>query len=167
MNKDKDSFIILLQFFTLNLLNLCFTFFSLLALSNSQGEFILNGQFQVSVFHREIRVRGSILEYSGSDSVVERINSSKPLLEDLYLHVWTTSTPSFITSSNGKENFCVCVQVLAVGQLKPPDINWEFVVLDDPQAIAHRSEYSWKLSDQWTECSRPCHGRRAFKYKIL
>jgi len=62
-------------------------FNKILALQNSAGEFILNGHFQVSVFHREIRVQGAILEYSGSDSVVERINSSKPTLEDIYLHV--------------------------------------------------------------------------------
>lgn len=69
----------------------CTTFFLplelLLALLNSKGEFILNGHFQVTVFRQQIRVRGAVLEYSGSDTAVERINTSKPLLEDLFLHV--------------------------------------------------------------------------------
>lgn len=57
------------------------------ALMNSQREYILNGNFVVSLFRKEVRVKGSILEYSGSDTVDETITGSKMIMEDLYLHV--------------------------------------------------------------------------------
>lgn len=57
------------------------------ALSDSQGNFVLNGNFVVSRFKREINARGAVLEYSGSDHVVERINCTDRLEEDLILQV--------------------------------------------------------------------------------
>ncbi len=53
------------------------------------NDYILNGDFVVSVYRKEIEVSGTKLEYSGSDHVVERINCSKMLNEDIELLVST------------------------------------------------------------------------------
>uniref|UniRef100_A0A4W3IQJ7 Peptidase M12B domain-containing protein n=1 Tax=Callorhinchus milii TaxID=7868 RepID=A0A4W3IQJ7_CALMI len=73
-----------------------------LALSDSQGSFILNGNFVVSMFKREISVQGTKLEYSGSDNAVERINCTDRIEEELIL------------------------QVLSVGNLYNPDVRYSF-----------------------------------------
>ena len=64
------------------------------------GEYILNGDFVMSMFRKTIQYGGMTLEYSGSDTVVERINSSKPLRKDLL------------------------VEVLTVGNLYPPQVGY-------------------------------------------
>ncbi|ETN76921.1 ADAM-TS Spacer 1 [Necator americanus] len=51
----------------------------LVALRASNGEFLLNGHYQVSVFRQQIPIQDVILEYSGSDNVVERINGTGPI----------------------------------------------------------------------------------------
>lgn len=48
---------------------------------------MLNGNFIVSAFHKELHVSGTILEYSGSGTVVERINGTGMIYEDIYVHV--------------------------------------------------------------------------------
>ncbi|KAI6223543.1 BMA-GON-1, isoform e [Aphelenchoides fujianensis] len=58
-----------------------------LALRTSTGEFLLNGQYQVSVFRQQIPILDTVLEYSGSDHTVERINGSGPIHSDIYVHV--------------------------------------------------------------------------------
>ncbi|VDM79116.1 unnamed protein product, partial [Strongylus vulgaris] len=72
-----------------------------LSLRASNGEFLLNGHYQVSVFRQQIPIQDVILEYSGSDNVVERINGTGPIRIDIYVHV------------------------LSVGNLLPPDISYE------------------------------------------
>ena len=62
-------------------------YFLFAALRNSNGSFILNGGFVVSMFRKLIDVKGAQLEYSGSDTVVERINATKMVLEDIELLV--------------------------------------------------------------------------------
>lgn len=48
------------------------------------GEYILNGNFMV--MHRKVIVHpGVTIEYSGPESVVERLNSSRPIIIDLIL----------------------------------------------------------------------------------
>ncbi|GAB1291091.1 A disintegrin-like and metallopeptidase (reprolysin type) with thrombospondin type 1 motif, 9 [Apodemus speciosus] len=56
-----------------------------LALSNSKGEFLLNGDFVVSMSKREVRVGSAVIEYSGSDNVVERLNCTDRIEEELLL----------------------------------------------------------------------------------
>ena len=51
------------------------------------GEYLLNGDFVMSMFRKTIQYGGITLEYSGSDSVVERVNSSKPIKKDLVVEV--------------------------------------------------------------------------------
>lgn len=63
--------------------------FSSLALSSSKGEFLLNGDFVVTMSKREIRVGNAVIEYSGSDNVVERINSTDRIEQELLLQVNT------------------------------------------------------------------------------
>ena len=51
------------------------------------GEYLLNGNFVVSMFQKTIQFGGTTIEYSGSDAVMERLNSSKPLKKDVVIQV--------------------------------------------------------------------------------
>uniref|UniRef100_A0A8D3DZP9 ADAM metallopeptidase with thrombospondin type 1 motif 9 n=1 Tax=Scophthalmus maximus TaxID=52904 RepID=A0A8D3DZP9_SCOMX len=108
-----------------------------LAISNSRGEFLLNGEFVVSMFKREIKVGNAVIEYSGSDHVIERINCTERIEEE------------------------ITVQVLSVGNLYNPDVRYSFNVPieDKPQ------QFFWDAYGPWQECSRLCQGER--KRKIL
>uniref|UniRef100_A0A915LH22 Uncharacterized protein n=2 Tax=Meloidogyne incognita group TaxID=654580 RepID=A0A915LH22_MELJA len=57
-----------------------------LALRMPNGDWLLNGQFHVSVFPQQIQILDTVLEYSGSDTPQERINGTGPLRTDVYLH---------------------------------------------------------------------------------
>ena len=61
------------------------------ALVDERGNYVLNGNFIVSAFHKELHVSGTILEYSGSGTVVERINGTGMIYEDIYVHVCSYS----------------------------------------------------------------------------
>jgi len=97
----------------------------------TKEQYVLNGHFIVSMFRKTVHAAGSILEYSGSDSVVERINSSRPLKSDLI------------------------IQVLSVGKLNPPDIRYQYVI-----SLNQRQTFQWAESDRWSTCTRLCHGSR-------
>lgn len=64
-----------------------YSLFSSIALSNSKGEFLLNGDFVVTMSKREIRIGNAVIEYSGSDNVVERINCTDRIEQELLLQV--------------------------------------------------------------------------------
>uniref|UniRef100_A0A3Q3FHS5 ADAM metallopeptidase with thrombospondin type 1 motif, 9 n=1 Tax=Kryptolebias marmoratus TaxID=37003 RepID=A0A3Q3FHS5_KRYMA len=108
-----------------------------LALSNSRGEFLLNGEFVVSMFKREIKVGDAVIEYSGSDQVTERINCTNRIEEE------------------------IVVQVLSVGNLYSPNVKYSFniPIEDKPQ------QFFWEAYGPWQECSRLCQGER--KRKML
>ncbi|XP_029103687.1 A disintegrin and metalloproteinase with thrombospondin motifs 9 isoform X2 [Scleropages formosus] len=108
-----------------------------LAISNSRGEYLLNGGFVVSMFKREIKVGNAVIEYSGSDHVVERINCTDKIEEE------------------------IVVQVLSVGSLYNPDVRYSYniPVEDKPQ------QFFWDAYGPWQECSSLCQGER--KRKIL
>ncbi|XP_061689162.1 LOW QUALITY PROTEIN: A disintegrin and metalloproteinase with thrombospondin motifs 9-like [Syngnathoides biaculeatus] len=108
-----------------------------LAISNSRGEFLLNGDFVVSMFKREIKVGNAVIEYSGSDHVMERINCTDRIEEE------------------------IIVQVLSVGNLYNPDVRYSFniPIEDRPQ------QFFWDVYGPWQECSRLCQGER--KRKVL
>lgn len=57
------------------------------ALSDGQSNFLLNGNFVVSMFKREISLRGTQIEYSGSNTTEERINCTERMEEELILQV--------------------------------------------------------------------------------
>ncbi|XP_032893735.1 A disintegrin and metalloproteinase with thrombospondin motifs 20 isoform X2 [Amblyraja radiata] len=106
-----------------------------LALSDSQGNFVLNGNFVVSMFKREVGVQGATIEYSGSDSDVERINCTGRIEEELIL------------------------QVLSVGNLYNPDVRYSFnIPIEDQLEL-----FAWDPYGSWQECNRPCQGERRRK----
>ncbi len=49
--------------------------------------YILNGDFVMSMFRKSLQYGGTTLEYSGSDTDVERVNSSLPIKKDLIVEV--------------------------------------------------------------------------------
>uniref|UniRef100_A0A672NJH9 ADAM metallopeptidase with thrombospondin type 1 motif 9 n=1 Tax=Sinocyclocheilus grahami TaxID=75366 RepID=A0A672NJH9_SINGR len=108
-----------------------------LALSNSRGEYLLNGDFVVSMFKREVRVGNAVIEYSGSDHVVERINCTDRIEEE------------------------IIIQVLSVGNLYNPDVRYSYniPIEDKPQ------QFLWDAYGPWQDCSLLCQGER--KRKIL
>lgn len=56
------------------------------ALSSNEG-FILNGDYVVSMFKKEIKIGNAVIEYSGSDAPVERINSTYRIDQEIVLQV--------------------------------------------------------------------------------
>ena len=95
---------------------------------------MLNGHYQVSVFRQQIPVIGAVLDYSGSDTAVERINSSGPIGVDIYLHV------------------------LSVGNLHPPDVRYYYLVSNDASRRTETTQYLWRILDTWENCSAICQG---------
>ncbi|XP_034031983.1 A disintegrin and metalloproteinase with thrombospondin motifs 20 [Thalassophryne amazonica] len=106
-----------------------------LALSDSQSNFLLNGNFVVAMFKREITFKGTVIEYSGSDTKVERINCTDRIEEELIL------------------------QVLCVGNLYNPDVRYSFNIPIEE----HQEQFVWDPSGSWLECSRICQGERRRK----
>ncbi|XP_074140277.1 A disintegrin and metalloproteinase with thrombospondin motifs 9 isoform X2 [Sminthopsis crassicaudata] len=106
-----------------------------LALSSSQGEFLLNGDFVVTMSKKEIKIGNAVIEYSGSDNAVERINSTDRIEQEILL------------------------QVLSVGNLYNPDVRYTFniPIEDSPQ------HFYWNSYGPWQACSRLCQGERKRK----
>ncbi|XP_051651320.1 A disintegrin and metalloproteinase with thrombospondin motifs 20 isoform X1 [Manacus candei] len=103
-----------------------------LALSDIHGNFILNGNFVVSMSKKEVNIQGAIFEYSGSNNTIERINSTDRVEEELTL------------------------QVLCVGNLHNPDVRYSFNI-----PIEDRSDlFTWDPYGPWQDCSRMCQGIR-------
>ncbi|VDD89911.1 unnamed protein product [Enterobius vermicularis] len=110
-----------------------------LALRNGNNEFILNGNYQVSVYPVQVTVQKAVLWYSGSDNIIERINGSGPIRTDLYLHV------------------------LSVGRLYPPDIHYQYMVPIGAEKHSQKtssSSYYWRKGESWSECSAICQGQQ-------
>lgn len=57
-----------------------------IALSSNEG-FILNGDYVVSMFKKEIKIGNAVIEYSGSDTPIERINSTYRIDQEIVLQV--------------------------------------------------------------------------------
>ena len=54
---------------------------------NSRNEYLLNGEFIISMYPQTIDVLGGTLQYSGSETVHERINSTGMLRENIIVQV--------------------------------------------------------------------------------
>nr|XP_055048355.1 A disintegrin and metalloproteinase with thrombospondin motifs 20 [Misgurnus anguillicaudatus] len=106
-----------------------------LALSDGHSNSLLNGNFVVSMFKREITFKGVEIEYSGSNTTVERINCTERIEDELVL------------------------QVLCVGNLYNPDVRYSFSIPIEPD----REAFVWDVSGPWQECSRMCQGERRRK----
>lgn len=137
---------------------------------------MLNGHYQVSVFWQQISILDVVLEYSGSDQSVERINSTGPLKSDIFLYV------------------------LSVGNLNPPNIQYKYMIstknnlnknektkkkilnysqnnffnYNDPRLQYHTQDksnsfkapnYNWKFLKTWSNCSSKCQGFKILKLK--
>lgn len=85
------------------------------ALSDSQSNSLLNGNFVVAMFKREITFKGTVIEYSGSDTKVERINCTERIEEELVLQVLRGSV-TFSSNHLDKFNpdFCSAAYYSAV-----------------------------------------------------
>ncbi|XP_078679014.1 A disintegrin and metalloproteinase with thrombospondin motifs 9-like [Branchiostoma floridae x Branchiostoma belcheri] len=109
-----------------------------LALRRSNGEYILNGNFVVSMFKREIRVAGpAVLEYSGSENAIERVNGTKRIDED------------------------IVVMVLSIGKLYPPDIRYSY------SFPVEKPQFRWDPNGPWGECSKVCQGQKKKKVQCI
>ncbi|KAH7974909.1 hypothetical protein HPB49_021379 [Dermacentor silvarum] len=97
------------------------------ALKSAEDEFLLNGNYTVSMFRKTLRYGGTVIEYSGSNASVERINATKPLGKELHL------------------------MVLTVGKVESPDIRFQYTM-----SIRDERRYYWELSPHWSECSSHC-----------
>ena len=78
---------------------------------------------------KSIQYGDVILDYTGSDTVTERLNSTKPLRKDLV------------------------VEVLTVGALNPPDVSYTYLVSRERQV-----RYRWRTGDRWSHCDKLCGG---------
>lgn len=154
-------------------LYLCFVCFP--ALSGNEG-FILNGDYVVSMFKKEIKVGNAVIEYSGSDSYIERINSTYRIDQEIILqvknaffyfkkaNVTDTTVLFFIWGGDGESSrglqFILCFsviffsQVLSVGNLYNPDVRYTFniPIEDKPQ------QFYWNIYGPWQPCSKVCQG---------
>uniref|UniRef100_A0AAY4EBT9 A disintegrin and metalloproteinase with thrombospondin motifs 20 n=1 Tax=Denticeps clupeoides TaxID=299321 RepID=A0AAY4EBT9_9TELE len=110
-----------------------------LALSDSQSNFLLNGNFVVAMFKREVAFKGATIEYSGSNATEERINCTERIEGELVL------------------------QVLCVGNLYNPNVRYSFNIPIEE----HREQFVWDPSGSWQECSRVCQGERRRKAVCL
>ena len=93
------------------------------------GEYLINGGFILSMFKKSIQYGDAILDYTGSDVVTERLNSTKPIRKDLV------------------------IEILTVGGLNPPDVTYTYLVSRERQV-----EYQWKTEDRWSHCDKVCKG---------
>uniref|UniRef100_G3NJ46 ADAM metallopeptidase with thrombospondin type 1 motif 20 n=1 Tax=Gasterosteus aculeatus aculeatus TaxID=481459 RepID=G3NJ46_GASAC len=103
-----------------------------LALSDNQSNSVLNGNFVVAMFKREITFKGTVIDYSGSDTPVERINCTDRIQDELVL------------------------QVLCVGNLHNPDVRYSFNIPIEE----HGEQFVWEPSGSWLDCNRICQGER-------
>ncbi|KAI4905651.1 hypothetical protein NFI96_011351 [Prochilodus magdalenae] len=117
-----------------------------LALSDGLSNFLLNGNLVVSMFKREISFKGTEIEYSGSNTTVERINCTDRIEEELILQASLTG-------------FAVMGSVLCVGNLYNPDVRYSFNIPIEE----HREQFVWDSSGPWQECSLMCQGERRRK----
>ncbi|XP_070193825.1 A disintegrin and metalloproteinase with thrombospondin motifs 9-like [Littorina saxatilis] len=102
-----------------------------LAMQSAEKKFLLNGEFIVRTEVWMIKVKGGVLEYSGSDHSVERINSTHMLGEPIDLFV------------------------LSVGKLQPPNVTFSYIV-----SAGNNVHFEWSNTGAWRKCSHTCRGKR-------
>lgn len=78
-----------------------------LAIKNTQGKYLLNGNYVVSAAERDLLVKGSLVRYSGTSTSIELIQAIRPLQEPLI------------------------VEVLSVGKMTPPRVRYSFYVFKE------------------------------------
>uniref|UniRef100_A0A3Q4N4G3 ADAM metallopeptidase with thrombospondin type 1 motif 20 n=1 Tax=Neolamprologus brichardi TaxID=32507 RepID=A0A3Q4N4G3_NEOBR len=116
-----------------------------LALSDSHSNFLLNGNFVVAMFKREIDFKGTVIDYSGSDTKVERINCTDRIEEELILQV-------LIGSFRSRESYCM--NNLGRRLVDRECNEYQRVVTE---TCNDHPCPKWIISE-WSECSSTCAG---------
>ncbi|XP_046400011.1 A disintegrin and metalloproteinase with thrombospondin motifs 9-like isoform X2 [Ischnura elegans] len=97
------------------------------------GKYLLNGNFSISTSVKLLDYGGTAISYNGGDTMVERINITRPLTKDLI------------------------VMVLTVNKAYPPNVHYRYIVPHN------KSTYRWKLKSEWSECDPLCQGVKSRK----
>ncbi|KAG7471383.1 hypothetical protein MATL_G00123960 [Megalops atlanticus] len=130
-----------------------------LAVKNSQGRYLLNGNYVVSAMERDIMLKGGLMRYSGTGTAVETLQVSKPLQEALTVEVLSVGkmTParirySFYLPKENKEERILKKEVRAHAQ--------NSVLLEGEKAgprkrPQERVSYKWAAGG-WDACSVSC-----------
>lgn len=115
-----------------------------LAIKRENGEYILNGNFSVSTVEQHILANGAVLKYSGSATILERIQSFRQLEEAITIQLLSTT-----------------------GETTPPKIKYTFFI---PKGISFSKPKEgitsvhtvhpfgvprWVVGE-WSECSKSC-----------
>lgn len=121
---------------------------SYLAVRRQDGIYLLNGDYKLMTMETDISVQGSLLRYSGSSAVLERLRSFSPLPEPL------------------------TIQVLSVGEAPRPRVKYSYFAprpntaaatpnnggrRQSINAIREVGGAEWTLRD-WGLCSQSCGG---------
>ncbi|XP_043927284.1 A disintegrin and metalloproteinase with thrombospondin motifs 1 [Protopterus annectens] len=114
---------------------------SFLAIKDSDGTYILNGDHTLSTLEQDIMYKGTVLRYSGSSALLERIRSFSPLKEP------------------------ITIQVLTVGDSHRLRIKYTYFVRRPDKrsqkakqsfnAIMETVASEWVIGE-WEECSKSC-----------
>ena len=104
------------------------------ARDSQSGRYLINGGFILTMYSSQIEYGGVMLDYTGSDVVTETLRCDKPLTKDLI------------------------VEVLTVGSLHPPQLNYSYMVSTSPSSPG-KKEYRWELADRWSHCDKLCKGQ--------
>lgn len=109
--------------------NLCLCRVRVALVDVESGQYVLNGNFSIMRYGKEIDYDGVAITYSGSNVSVERINTSQPLRKDLLL------------------------QVLCGRDLNALDLVCEYTVPISPQDY-----FVWRITEKWSACDKVCEG---------
>ncbi|KAI5620751.1 A disintegrin and metalloproteinase with thrombospondin motifs 8 [Silurus asotus] len=112
-----------------------------LAIKKENGEYILNGNFSVSTIEQDIPANGAVLKYSGSATILERIQSFRQLKEAITIQLLSTT-----------------------GETTPAKIKYTFFI---PKGIFFSKPKEGKPSmhpfgvprwvvEEWSDCSKTC-----------
>lgn len=115
-----------------------------LAIKRENGEYILNGNFTVSTVEQYIPANGAVLKYSGSATILERIQSFRQLKEAITIQLLSTTGET--TPAKVKYTFFI-----------PKGI--PFSKLKEEKTAVHMvhpfSVPQWVVGE-WSECSKSC-----------
>nr|XP_023648460.1 A disintegrin and metalloproteinase with thrombospondin motifs 15-like isoform X2 [Paramormyrops kingsleyae] len=101
-----------------------------LAVRDSQGRYLLNGNFVVSAGERDVAVRGGPLRYSGTAATAETLRAIGPLREPL------------------------AVELLSVGKMTPPRVRYSFYLAKESKEDKVLRKEGWSLSQNSVLSSR-------------
>uniref|UniRef100_A0A1I7XFA5 GON domain-containing protein n=1 Tax=Heterorhabditis bacteriophora TaxID=37862 RepID=A0A1I7XFA5_HETBA len=135
-----------------------------LSLRAANGDFLLNGHYQVSVFRQQIPIQDVILEYSGSDNIVERINGTGPIR-------WVTEDITHCSAECGsgeKKQRVYCVKVHNGRQsiTRESDCDRNNRPSERIACFVDCSGRRWSYSE-WTQCSNTCGSSGVSMRKVV